>query len=89
MVSTSAKMIWVCMFPALINPPELKTARKLLGKDKIIGVSVNTIQEAEAALRDGADYLGNQTHWLIKAKQKELEQSLTPPQSVSQRPRAE
>jgi len=42
----------------LTNAPELKTARELLGKDKIIGVSVNTIEEAETALRDGADYLG-------------------------------
>ena len=43
----------------MIDTLELKTARKLLGKDKIIGVSVNTVKEAEAALRDGADYLGN------------------------------
>jgi len=31
----------------------------LLGWEKIIGVSVNTVEEAEAALRDGADYLGS------------------------------
>ena len=53
------KMIWVHMLPLSTNTPELKTARKLLGKDKIIGVSVNTVQEAEAALSDGADYLGS------------------------------
>jgi len=62
MVFTLAKIIWVCMLTVLINLPELKTARKLLGKDKIIGVSVNTVEEAEAALRDGADYLGNHTN---------------------------
>lgn len=36
----------------------MATARKLLGKDAIIGVSANTIEEAEAAARGGADYLG-------------------------------
>jgi len=33
-------------------------ARKLLGKDKIIGVTVHTIDEAVTAERIGADYLG-------------------------------
>lgn len=33
-------------------------ARKLLGDDKIIGVSVHNIQEAITAMNDGADYLG-------------------------------
>lgn len=33
-------------------------ARRLLGPDKIVGVSVHTPEEAEQALRDGADYLG-------------------------------
>ena len=33
-------------------------ARRLLGKSKIIGVSVNTIEEAEEAERLGADYVG-------------------------------
>ncbi|MBP6021350.1 MAG: thiamine phosphate synthase [Candidatus Methanomethylophilaceae archaeon] len=33
-------------------------ARKLLGDDKIIGVSVQTIGEAITAMNDGADYLG-------------------------------
>jgi thiamine-phosphate diphosphorylase/hydroxyethylthiazole kinase len=32
--------------------------RKLLGPDKIIGVSCNSIEEAEQAVKDGADYLG-------------------------------
>ena len=38
---------------------DVKTVRRLLGKDKIVGVSVNTRTEAETAIRDGADYLGN------------------------------
>ena len=33
-------------------------ARKLLGRSKIIGISVNTMKEARAAERLGADYLG-------------------------------
>jgi thiamine-phosphate diphosphorylase/hydroxyethylthiazole kinase len=36
----------------------LKTARKLLGKDAIIGVTVSTVEEAQKACREGADYLG-------------------------------
>lgn len=33
-------------------------ARKLLGKDKILGVSAATLEEALKAEKDGADYLG-------------------------------
>ncbi|MDU4911534.1 thiamine phosphate synthase [Clostridium baratii] len=33
-------------------------ARKLLGKNKIIGVSTKTLEESKKALEDGADYLG-------------------------------
>lgn len=33
-------------------------ARKILGKDKIIGVSVQTVQQAILAQNQGADYLG-------------------------------
>lgn len=33
-------------------------ARKLLGDDKIIGISAGTIEEAEWAMENGADYLG-------------------------------
>ena len=33
-------------------------ARRLLGPDRILGVSAATIQEAEAAVAGGADYLG-------------------------------
>ncbi len=33
-------------------------ARALLGPDKIVGVSAHTVEEALAAQRDGADYIG-------------------------------
>jgi thiamine-phosphate pyrophosphorylase len=36
----------------------LSVARKLLGKRKIIGVSVRSLKEARAAFKGGADYLG-------------------------------
>jgi thiamine-phosphate pyrophosphorylase len=36
----------------------LDKARQLLGKSKIIGVSVNTLKEAQEAERQGADYVG-------------------------------
>lgn len=36
----------------------LDIARKLLGKEKIIGISVSTIQEALEAQKNGANYLG-------------------------------
>ncbi|GGE52912.1 thiamine-phosphate synthase [Pullulanibacillus camelliae] len=33
-------------------------ARRFLGKDKIIGVSAETVQQAQQAAKEGADYLG-------------------------------
>ena len=36
----------------------LPYAREILGKDRIIGISVATPSEAEAAEKDGADYVG-------------------------------
>lgn len=36
----------------------LKTARKLLGNDKIIGISAHTMKEAVQAQKDTADYIG-------------------------------
>ncbi len=33
-------------------------ARKLLGKDKLLGVSVTSVKQAQAAMADGADYIG-------------------------------
>ena len=38
--------------------PELPTARKLLGPDAIIGVTVSTVEQALEACEGGADYLG-------------------------------
>lgn len=38
---------------------ELMEARKLLGADKIIGVTAKTIEQAKAAEAGGADYLGS------------------------------
>ena len=36
----------------------VKAARALLGPHKILGVSVKTVQQAQQAAADGADYLG-------------------------------
>lgn len=36
----------------------LKTARRLLGRDKIIGVSCHNLSQALRAQREGADYIG-------------------------------
>jgi thiamine-phosphate diphosphorylase len=33
-------------------------ARKLIGRDKIVGVSAENVEQARAAIADGADYLG-------------------------------
>ena len=37
---------------------DAKSARKLIGEDKILGVSARTLQEAKRAKEDGADYIG-------------------------------
>lgn len=37
---------------------DLATARRLLGDDKIIGVTVSNVEEMRAAVEGGADYLG-------------------------------
>ncbi len=34
------------------------TARKLIGRDKILGVSAENVEQAQAAQADGADYIG-------------------------------
>lgn len=36
----------------------IKTARKMLGRDKIIGVSCHTLKQAQKAQKEGADYIG-------------------------------
>lgn len=46
-----------------------KTARKILGDKKIIGVSVTTTEEAKQAILDGASYLG--VGAIYKSKTKE------------------
>lgn len=40
------------------NDTDIITARKILGKDKIIGVSARTPELAKEALYNGADYIG-------------------------------
>lgn len=40
------------------NDTDVKTARKILGSDRIIGASARTIQQAVNAVENGADYLG-------------------------------
>lgn len=40
------------------NDRKPEEARKILGEDKIIGVSVRTVEQALLAQREGADYLG-------------------------------
>jgi len=46
----------------------LPYARKILGKEKIIGVSVGGIEEAVRAEREGADYLGVGSIFLTPSK---------------------
>ncbi len=42
----------------------LNIARRILGKDKIIGISVGNVREALEAENNGADYLGIGTIFL-------------------------
>lgn len=46
----------------------LAYARKILGKDKIIGVSVGNLEEAKLAQKGGADYLGIGTIFFTTTK---------------------
>ncbi|KAK5174526.1 thiamine biosynthetic bifunctional enzyme [Saxophila tyrrhenica] len=48
---------------------DLKTARKLLGPDAIVGVTANSEEEASQAARDGADYLGIGTVYATPTKE--------------------
>ncbi|KAH7038162.1 Hydroxyethylthiazole kinase family-domain-containing protein [Microdochium trichocladiopsis] len=48
---------------------DVQTARKLLGDDKIIGVTVSNAEEIEAACRGGADYLGIGTVFATATKE--------------------
>lgn len=46
----------------------LRTARSLLGRKKIIGISVNSVEEAKAAESGGADYLGAGPVYMTSSK---------------------
>lgn len=48
---------------------EAQKARKLLGTDKIIGVTARTVPQALAAEKDGADYLGSGAAFTTQTKQ--------------------
>ncbi|KAM3416749.1 hydroxyethylthiazole kinase [Cercospora zeina] len=48
---------------------DLKTARRILGPDAIIGVTANSEEEALVAARDGADYLGLGTVFATPTKE--------------------
>lgn len=48
---------------------DLASARKLLGPDAIIGVTANSLQEAEIAAQGGADYLGLGTVFATPTKE--------------------
>lgn len=47
----------------------LPVARKLLPQGTIIGISVNTPEEAKKAKEDGADYVGIGALWDTQSKQ--------------------
>lgn len=47
---------------------DVKSARRILGEDKIIGVSAHNVEEALAAEQDGADYLGSGSVFLTNTK---------------------
>ena len=38
---------------------DIEEARRILGKDKIIGVTAKTVEQAITAMKQGADYLGS------------------------------
>ncbi|KAK5128040.1 hypothetical protein LTR85_005157 [Meristemomyces frigidus] len=48
---------------------DLKTARRLLGPDAIVGVTANSLEEALEAAGDGADYLGLGTVYATPTKE--------------------
>ncbi len=47
---------------------DVKKAREILGKEKIIGVSVSNLSEAKKAEEDGGDYLGVGAMFLTNSK---------------------
>jgi len=50
------------------NDIPIAIARKILGKQKIIGITVHSLQEAEVAKANGADYLGVSPVFLTNTK---------------------
>ena len=59
----------------------VKRARRKIGKNKILGVSVSTPEQAAAAQKDGADYLGVGAVFPTGTKE---DAALTPPQKVKE-----
>ncbi len=49
----------------------LEVARKILGPEKIIGISASNVQEARVAERGGADYLGVGSIYITESKKVE------------------
>ena len=47
----------------------IAVARKLLPANALIGVSCNSVKEAEKAIQDGADYIGIGAVWSTQTKQ--------------------
>lgn len=47
-----------CMILVLTSKPEFQEAKKLLPENSIIGITTSSIEEAQKAISDGADYLG-------------------------------
>lgn len=48
---------WANVYTTTINT-DITTARSILGGDKLIGISANSVDEAVTASVKGADYLG-------------------------------
>jgi thiamine-phosphate pyrophosphorylase len=49
-----------------------RDVRKLLGRDKIVGVSTHAIEHAKQAVRDGADYIGVGPFFRSETKPREI-----------------
>ena len=54
----------------------VKEVRKLIGKDKILGVSVQTVEQALLAQSQGANYLGVGSIFTTTSKEKEKSVSI-------------
>ena len=58
----------------------IKSARRLLGRDKIIGASCHTLKQARKAQKEGADYIGMGP--LFPTKTKRINRSLLKPELI-------